>query len=295
MKLSYLGPPKTFSEKAAKMLVTQINETVELFPWPSVEAVAHSLIDEHADQCDLAVLPYYNYLEGLVQECMDLIYEHHLCIIGAKRTAVEWAIGKYNNKNADTDKVYSHSKALAQCSEYLWTNYPRCNEVEVSSTAEGAMRVQNIKSGMAIASFDALKSCKLEIIAENIGNKRYGKTNFTDFYLISSKECQEFEPDEHYMTMIAVTPQIDRSGLLAEILNQIAYYNLNNAKIHSRPALVDISMDVDPQMFYLEIMCHRECPDFIRCIDSIKYRLTPKDKDVEVVRVLGSYTRPSLE
>ena len=75
---------------------------------------------------------------------------------------------------------------------------------------------------------------------------------------------------------------------------QIAYYGLNNAKIHSRPALDNVEMDLEPQMFYLEIMNHKDSEDFKRCIDSLKYKLTPKRKDVEVVRVLGSYERPKL-
>jgi prephenate dehydratase len=178
---------------------------------------------------------------------------------------------------------------------------------------------------LAIAGCEALRANNLEILAENIGNKRHGRINFTDFHLVAAndvdilKNTMEFSkkssdrarnysnnaqkndclqsncnPAKQYLTMIAVTPQVDRSGLLAEILNQVAYYNLNSAKIHSRPALDDISTDLDPQMFYLELMCHKSDPDFIHCIHAIRYRLTPKGRDIEVVRILGSYPRPNL-
>ena len=155
-KLSYLGPPNTFSEKAAGIVSRNIGTDIQLIPMPSIEAVARSLkCDE--ERCDLAVLPYYNYLEGLVQESMDLIYEHRLCMIGAQRIAIEWAVGKYPD-SSNVEAVYSHSKALAQCSEYLWEHYPEICEIAVSSTADGAGKVRNEKAGLAIAGCEALRA-----------------------------------------------------------------------------------------------------------------------------------------
>ncbi len=292
MKLSYLGPENTYSEKAAKLLVEKLDDGVELIPLPTIEAVARSLSVDSKIHTEFAVLPYYNYLEGLVQESIDLIYENQLYLISSQRVAVEWALG--GSENNSSNFVYSHPKALAQCSDYLWTHFPNHREIAVASTAEGAAKVKKEKSGMAISSAEALNSYGLKIIGNDIGNKRHGRTNFTDFYLITTND-EFYEPAEQFFTMIAITPQFDRSGLLAEILSQIAYYDLNNAKIHSRPAIDDVSTtDVEPQMFYLEIMCHKSNPDFIRCIDAIRYRLTPRGKNIEVVKVLGSYPRPSL-
>lgn len=292
MKLSYLGPANTFSEKAAKLLASDIDKTVELTPLSSMEAVARSLAADDTAS-DFAVLPYYNFLEGLVQECLDLIYDNRLTIIGARRVPVIWSLGR-NPEGTGEDAVFSHPKALSQCSEYLWRNYPNTRNIATSSTSEAARIVKADAGGLAVAGREALVESGLVIVDENIGNQRHNRTNFTDFYLLSripdtalSETCEKF-------TMIAVTPYVDRPGLLAEILSQIAYHDLNNAKIHSRPALDEVAVDVEPQMFYLEIMRDRNDPDFQRCIDSIRYRLTPPDRDVEVVRVLGSYKRPCL-
>jgi prephenate dehydratase len=293
MKLSYLGPPNTYSEKAAQMVAAQIKADVEVVPMSSVEAVARSLISESSDRAAFGVMPYYNYLEGLVQECVDLVYEYRLNMVGAQRVPIELCLGTHPD-NTEFENVYSHAKALAQCSEYLWQHFPKCHEVAVSSTAESAAIVKENKSGLSIASLEALNYHGLKIIAQNIGNKRHGRVNFTDFYLLSRGEDENYDETRQYLTMIAITPQVDRSGLLAEILGQVAYHELNNAKIHSRPAIDEVSMDVEPQMFYLELMAHRNDPDFIRCIDSLRYRLTPKGKDTEVVRVLGSYIRPRM-
>ena len=90
--------------------------------------------------------------------------------------------------------------------------------------------------------------------------------------------------------MIAITPHFDQAGLLAGILQQVSFHGLNNAKIHSRPAIDDVPIrGMEPQMFYLEIMCRMDNPDFRRCIDSLRYKLGPGGKRAEVVRILGSY------
>lgn len=293
MKIFYLGPTDTFSEKAAQLLASKVDGEPELTPLASIGAVAKSVTAAEQGNNHFAVVPYYNYLEGLVQECVDLVYENNLFMIGAQRVPIAFCIGMHPN-NKDFTKIYSHSKALAQCSDYIWEHFPDSLELPVSSTSEGSNLVTKNQSGLAISSKAALGRNNLKIIAEDIGNKRHGRSNFTDFYLLSKVPVEHYDPQFDYLTMIAVTPHLDRAGLLAEILGQIAYHGLNNAKIHSRPAIDEVTMDVEPQMFYLEIMCHKSNPDFKRCIDSLRYRLTPKGKDVEVVRVLGSYRRPLL-
>ena len=293
-KLSYLGPPFTYSEKAAMQFASQLDDKVEIFHLESAEAVARSLISQDQNKADYAVIPYYNFLEGLVQECLDLIYEYHLHIFESQRVAIKLALGKHPN-GPNSGAVYSHAKAVAQCSEYLWQHYREHRQIPVSSTAEAARMVKTSQLGLAIASKEALQHCGLEIIAESIGNKRHGKENFTDFYLLSNCDNETFDSNQSYSTMIAVTPQLDRPGLLAEILGQVAYYGLNNAKIHSRPAIDEVSLNVEPQMFYLEIVSHKNHPDFRKCIDALRYRLTPTGTTTEVVRVLGSYQRPGIK
>ena len=134
------------------------------------------------------------------------------------------------------------------------------------------------------------------MIAEDIGNRRSGRRNFTDFYLLAEHNSVEYDPCKEYLTMVAITPHYDEPGLLAGILNQVAWHGLNNAKIHSRPALDDTAIgdELEPQMFYLEVIAHKDSPNLVRCVESLRYKLTPQSRDVETVRVLGSYEKPKL-
>jgi prephenate dehydratase len=59
---------------------------------------------------------------------------------------------------------------------------------------------------------------------------------------------------------------------------------LNVAKIHSRPAIDPVQIDIEPQMFYLEVMSSAEREDLQRCTDALNYRFGN-----HTVRHLGSF------
>jgi prephenate dehydratase len=286
MSIAYLGPEKTNSEAAARIISERIKDN-DLIPMRTIQDSAYAVSDGRAAY---GVMPCYNYLEGLIQQTLDLIYEKRLYIHDIVRMPITHILGAYPGNKGNT--IYSIAVALGQCDEFLMKNYPDAVQFPVSSTSEGARIVSEKKEGMAVSSSDAVRHYGLEVIADDIGNKRHGKKNFTDFYCVADKQDKVYDAKSDYLTMVAITPHVDKPGLLSQILAQVAYHGINNAKIHSRPAIDFVNMDIDPQMFYLEMMCHESSPDFIRCIDALKYGLTPKGKDIEVVRVLGSYKSP---
>jgi len=286
MKVFYLGPPKTFSERAASSLAAGLGSPIELIPQANLQRVAQ---ESAADPKDAAgVVAYYNFLEGLIQESLDLIYEHGLTLRGACRLPVEFSIGVNEITEPGLQPIYSHPKGLAQCSDFLGEHYRDSVLRPVASTAEAARLVKESRRGMAIASSDALLEQGLTIRRRDIGNKRSNRQNFTDFLLVSAaKETAATAQGEAFRTMVAITPRTERVGLLSEILAQFNFYNLNIAKIHSRPAIDPIEMSIEPQMFYLEVMSGADGEDLRRCADALDYRYGGHS-----VRVLGSF--PSL-
>ncbi len=276
MKIAYLGPKGTFTEDAAKMAAKRLNRA-ELVHMRSIDSVARSVAGKEAK---LGVMACYNYLEGLVQECLDLVYENNLKIVGAERVYVKFAIGMKNG-NADFGRVYSHQKALAQCSNYLFQNYPKAQQIPVASTSKAVEEAVN-NGGLAIAKKEALKN--IAVLAEDVGNKKHGRKNFTDFYVVARDYCSEIP--ENPLTMVAITPRIDRPMLLHDLLGKI---DLNIEKIHSRPAIdkVNLGNNGEPQMFYLEIASHIESDEFKKCMDEIN----ALEKGKITVRILGSYEK----
>jgi prephenate dehydratase len=104
-------------------------------------------------------------------------------------------------------------------------------------------------------------------------------------------------PESYVRTLIAIIPTVDRVGLLADILGQIAFFGINLLKIHSRPALAD-AYGTAPQMFYLETDIAADSTDLRLCIETLDLRLAKQgDCDYhsqhgsghKVVRLLGTY------
>lgn len=279
----YLGPEKTYSESAARKFGQRIDVN-SFVPQMNFSAVSKCVVSESS----YGVLPYYNYLEGLVQHSLDLIYERDLRIIDICRLDINHSIGGYKK---EPYVIYSLPIAVEQCDDYLKKEFPDVSIVPVSSTAEGMVTVSKNGSGMAIGSKDALLHYGLEIINDSISNKKHNRSNYTDFYLVDSgKSEREFEyKGDNWLTMVAITPFFDKPGLLSIILNQISFYGINNAKIHSRPAIEYVDIAIDPQMFYVEMMCHPKEERFLRCIDSLRYWLSMEGNDLDPVRILGSY------
>lgn len=278
MQIHYLGPRKTFGEQAARELARKYSFPHELVPVSSHGMVARNVKEGKAE---FGVIAYYNYLEGLVQENLDLMYEYGLSICSSQRVNVIFALGGRGIPHT----VYSHPKGLAQCSEFLLEHYPHGVQSETKSTADAVEKVLQEGEGLAIASEDAIREGGLELLAIDIGNKRHGVTNHTDFYLISSG-AREFEnASAEYCTMLAITPKTDEPKLLARILAVPGSFDLNLTTIHSRPALDDVGIQGHPQMFYLEVLAHHSSTALRKSIDILQEQMNIP------VKVLGSYPK----
>lgn len=309
-EIFYLGPAGTFSEMAARKFNTTIGG--DLKPFHSVKEVLCQLNAGRKNELarQFGVVPYYNQKKGVVLDHLDLIYEHKAHIAGVARVPIDLALGAYPGNETDlfphrgVNKSYtvcSHPKALEQCENFLFEYIPNRQLISTASTAAAALHALTTKSSFAIAHPSTLKQYELKILFSDIADKRHGIKNFTDFYLVSAEpfSCKRKE-FANYLTMIAVTPHFDEIGLLAKkILTVVADHQLNCAKIHSRPAIDFVEPIIkngnsEPQMFYLEIEAHPSDPEFAVCIDLMRKKLTPIGKDVEVVRVLGTYEKPNL-
>lgn len=120
MKIAYLGPKGTHTERAAKLIAKKRNQSLEPILKPSPKAIAISVA---SGESEYGIIAYYNSTGGLVQQCLDAINRYNLQIIGSQRIAIDHSLGTYP-KNKDFTNIYSHPQALAQCEDYLISNYP---------------------------------------------------------------------------------------------------------------------------------------------------------------------------
>lgn len=290
--LHFLGPENTFTHIASKKFEERTKDKLNLVPNSNISNVARSIF---LSKNDLGVMAYHNSLVGLVQETLDLIYTYNLKVVDIQRLPISFSIG-VSNKSTKSKSVYSHPKAISECSDWLSNNLTDYNPVFMSSTVSGIEKVISLNEGYVIANKDILKKKELYLLGEDIGNRNNGKKNFTDFYLVSKENDVDKIKDLSYLTMIAIVPPDDRYGLLVDILSQVRYYGLNNAKIHSRPILDKfIKPHFEHQMFYLEIEAHQKDESFIRCVDSLNYKLSKKSSEKDPVTILGCYKMPCIK
>lgn len=223
--VSFLGPTGTYTEQAAE----------RLFPQGAVfqprETVADAVSDVLEKRADFAVMPQENTIGGPVYDYLDELLKHEeLFVVGEVELPIRQALLAPAGASLETiQTVYSHKQGIAQGKEWLQTNLPNAQVVEVSSTAEGARLASECTDGTiaAIASTQAAKVYGLQVLAESI---QQNDDNVTRFYLVSTQPSFPEAPER--MTLSATGP----AAALPELLKALDDQGLRLISLHDRPA-----------------------------------------------------------
>lgn len=281
MRLHYLGPAGTFSQSAAQAFDAAAN--TPLTPCPSIAAV----IDAVSRGDGPGVVPYYNLIDGLVQESLDRILHANLHIRRALQLPITLAFGGATDASGQAP-VYSHAKALAQCSDFLDECQPQRPRIAVSSTAEGVERAAR-EGACAVAGLPSFATRDVQVNEADVTNRYFGRVNYTEFLYIDRAQAPAADnAPASNRCMLACAPQTDRPGLLADLLGLLAFFDINLARIHSRPAIAAAPTTLDPQLFYFEIAGTISADVLDLCTRSLTRALAGGD-ETPVLFQLGQY------
>ena len=227
MRLAFLGPVGTYGERAAQQLVELEGlEEVTYVPQAGIRAVIQSLA---SGDCEAAVVPVENSVEGGVTTCMDALWEHpDLAIARALVLPIRHAL-LGSGPLEGISEVLSHPQALAQCAQWLEQNLPTALQLPTSSTAEAARLVRGSRFRAAIASLEAAEEHDLNVIAYPINDV---PGNCTRFLLLRRGERSSDGP----LVSLAFSLLSNRPGALLEALGCFAGEGLNMSRIESRPS-----------------------------------------------------------
>ena len=100
--------------------------------------------------------------------------------------------------------------------------------------------------------------------------------NVTRFFVISESDSKRTGYDR---TSIAIYPQIDRPGLLYEMLGEFAKRNINLTKIESRPSKGKLG----DYIFYIDFEGHKSEKNVSEALKELE--------EMAFVTILGSYHR----
>ncbi|MEO0512744.1 MAG: prephenate dehydratase domain-containing protein [Planctomycetota bacterium] len=282
--IAYLGPAGTFSEQAALAVRNGLGlADAALATEASIRRVA-----SRVEPGTLGVLPAYNLLEGAVQETLDALFYDRLHAIAMVRAPIIFVAA--TKEPADRyHTVCSHPKALGQCDGSIRREHPDANVVPTASTAAAAERAAAEPGVVALCSASAAASRRLHVLNDDAGDRRYGRANTTEFLVLADRDVSVIDGADR--TILLAAPEVDRPGVLRDILDECAGRGLNVAKLHVRPSPIGVGHDADaPQAFLLELVAAPDDPAVADAASAIVARFS--GVATSLVRVVGGY--PSI-
>ena len=225
-------------------------------------------------EIDYGVLPIENSLTGSINDNYDLIRKYGFYIVGETAVNVSQCLMALpGTKIEDIRQVYSHPQGLAQSSDFLYQHRYIEQRPFQDTMAAKYVKDSNNPTKAAIASPLACKLYGLEMLKENVQNK---KNNRTRFMVISKELICPKESDK--VSVIFTLPH--QVGALDNMLQTIKQSQINIDRIESRP----IETQYWQYYFYIDFEGNMHEERIQRAINKMKANST-------TLKVLGNYKR----
>ncbi len=267
MKIATLGPKGTFSHQAAQL----VKKDAKIIFCKTIHDVLEKVQGKEAKW---GVVPIENSVAGTMGLTLDALMEFDLSICKEKIVPIRHNLVVCKNYSK-IEKIYIHPQTYAQCEHYLKNNYPNCEFIETSSNGKSAELLASSCGSYeaAVVPELAAKIYKLKISQKDIQDNKF---NVTRFIVLAENGVRKTGYDR---TSIALYPQIDRPGLLYDLLGEFACRKINLTKIESRPSKGKLG----DYIFFIDFQGHIEDT-------KVKKALKALEK-VAFLRILGSYPR----
>lgn len=218
MNIVTLGPEWTFSHELA---VDLVGPQVELAP--TINAVFELVV--RGDHTGL--VPIENSDAGGVGATLNGLQRFDVFITGELFMEIHHHLASFSDLTT-VRVIYAHPQTHEQCSDVLDTF--AIPVVHTLSNAESAIKAKKTPNAAAILSDRAADHYKIPVIRREVQNLPH---NTTRFILISAKKN---EPCPGMKCSVLIDPQVDRVGLLHDLLEVFAKRNINLTRIESRPS-----------------------------------------------------------
>lgn len=270
--IAYFGPQGTFSEQAARV-VAQPSHT--LVP---VRTVPDALAAVRQGDADLACVPVENSVEGAVSATMDaLAVDEPLVAIAEVVLPVRFSLlARSGLTAAEIKTVASHPHALAQVQGWLAEHLGQATQQAATSTAAAAVGVLDGDYDAAVTAPVAASHYPLDVLATDVADVADAVTRF----LVLQRPGALPAPTGADRTSIAAVAAAQRTGVLAEMLTELALRGINLSRIESRP----LKGRLGEYRFYLDFDGHV-------AEQRVGDALAALHRRCQQVRFLGSYPK----
>ena len=266
VKVAYLGPEGTFTQEAA---LKHFGDSAVSVPQSAIDEVFREVL---SGSCHYGVVPVENSTEGVISHTLDSFMDSSLKICGEVELRIHqnFMVGTNTDKK-NISRVYSHAQSLAQCRQWLNSNFPAIERVAVSSNAEAAKRVQGEWNSAAIAGDMACELYSLEKLHQKIEDN---PDNSTRFLIIGREEVPKSGIDR---TSLVVSVR-NKPGALHDLLEPFQRHNVDMTRLESRPS----RSSKWTYVFFIDLEGHIDDPAVANVLEEL-------NSQVVELKVLGSY------
>lgn len=233
-RFGYLGPEATFTEAALLQFLDSQSLAGQVTTQPMRNA-ASALDAVIEGDCDAAVVPIENSVEGGVPATIDALTEHgRLQIIAEVVVPVRFVLAvKPGTQGEAISSFGSHPHGEAQVRTFMSEHFPEAIYIPTSSTAAAARDLANDAGDHVAAVCPALAAERygLDIVAEDIGDRQDAVTRF----VVVTRPGPIPAPTGADKTTVVAALRSDRAGALLELLEQFSSRGVNMSRIESRP------------------------------------------------------------
>jgi chorismate mutase/prephenate dehydratase len=264
--VGYLGPEATYSHLAS---VNEFGSTVEHRPFETVAAIFHAA---DRDWIDLGVIPLENSTGGVIHNHLDLFLDYDLLICSEIYLPIHHNLISRNPIDR-IKTVYSKAEPFSQCDQWLRTNLPEVQRIEVGATSKAVELAANRDYAAAIGSDLAARLHNCPVLASHIEDMA---DNVTRFVVVGKQRPVPTGKDRTSL-MISIE---DRPGSLMDILRPIHDRGINMTKIENRPT----RRKAWELVFFIDMDGHRDDPKVAEALEELA-------KTARSLRIMGSYPK----
>lgn len=269
-KVAVLGPKGTFSDSALKEYAKNGKELSACYYSTINEVFRHIGKD-----CDIGIIPIENTLDGYVQRSLDMLMELNLLITSEVTIPIDFSLVANVKNIEDIKRLYVQFKTHGQCMAVI----DNLDDVEIITTSSNMESYNLVKNGVYGDSaiiprhmyYDADFTIETVTDSEN---------NYTRFLVLEPNTIKNIlSKDENIKVALFVIPNIDRAGILYEILDEFNKKNINLCSIMSRPT----KQNMGTYNFYIELSGKYEEKDCIlETLENLKNKYN--------LKILGIYS-----
>lgn len=266
-KIAVLGPKGTYSDIACQKLFQ--NKNVNIIYYPSILKAFLGL-----DECDYALLPFENTLDGYVMEALDLVIQNNYYIVEQISIDIDFAFVSNCKDISQIKEIFVMPKAYGQCTNFIINNY--LTPIYTSSNIESLdMVLKSSESYGAIVPYHSVTNTTFKTKIFHIADSMNNKTRF-----VLVKKGIEKNRFNDLVISLSIEAKEDKPGILYDILSVFEKNKLNLTSIMSRPNKIEIGKYI----FYFELALDS---DKLYLINELKIELEKKYD----INILGIYNR----